>query len=274
MQRDVVAERCHPHRVVTDALQRKAEGRAYEVADEPIDSKRHTQHHVIELVRVVQDVADEAWHVPVDAGDRREAAELGHLAEEVVRDHTAGEGQHQKVDSRAAGGDGAEQKSDRSRDRDCHHERDGRVPCERQALGLALQPPLADEVAEDVPGDAHQRRLGEREHPAVGGEEDQARRRNPEDEGLGEDRLDPVRVEDRRRRRQDAENREADDELERGPRRTAPEEAINTCGGQPGAPHSSLPKSPCGLNASTSAISAKVSVIEYCEQQLPPEMGR
>ncbi len=59
-----------------------------------------------------------------------------------------------------------------------------RVPAEQQALRLAPGHALGDHVRERVAGDAHQAGLGERDHPAVGREEDEARGADPEDECL------------------------------------------------------------------------------------------
>ena len=48
------------------------------------------------------------------------------------------------------------------------------------------------DVGQREPGDAEDRRLGERDHPSVGREEDEARRRDAEQERLGEDEAHPV----------------------------------------------------------------------------------
>ena len=40
VQRDVVAQRAHPHRVVADALQRQPERRARDVAQQRVDQQR------------------------------------------------------------------------------------------------------------------------------------------------------------------------------------------------------------------------------------------
>ena len=56
---------------------------------------------------------------------------------------------------------------------------------ENEALRLAPGAAFRDEVPDDVAGDSHQRRLRERDHAAVRGEEDQAGRGDPEDEASG-----------------------------------------------------------------------------------------
>ena len=114
---------------------------------------------------------------------------------------------------------------------------------------------LGDHVPEEVSRDADEGRLGEGDHAAVGEQEDEARRGDPEDERLGQDRVHPVVVEDHRPEREEQEQGDADAPL-RGRFRVQPRA------------HPALPKSPCGRNASTSAIRTKVRTIEYCVQQL------
>ena len=145
---------------------------------------------------------------------------------------------------------------------DREHERERRVPAERQALGLPAGPALRDHVPEDEAGDAHQRRLRERDHPAVGGEEDQARRGDPEEERLRQDRADPVVAEDRPGRRAATRRTATTIARSTGLRRSARRR------------HPALPKRPCGRNASTSASSTNVTTIEYWVQQLCPRVGR
>ena len=69
-----------------------------------------------------------------------------------------------------------------------------RVPAEVQLLRLGL----CDHALEREAGDAVERHLRERDRAAVGREEDEARRRDPDQEGLGEDEVHPVVVEDER----------------------------------------------------------------------------
>ena len=77
-----------------------------------VDEQRDAERDVVELVRVTDDVADPAGRVLVDAGDRREAAELRHLAEEVVGDDAERQREHQEVDPDAARRDRAEDQPD------------------------------------------------------------------------------------------------------------------------------------------------------------------
>ena len=61
VQRDVVAERAHPHRVVADPLEREPERRADDVAQQRVARRaRHDEGDVVEPVRVLVDVADQA----------------------------------------------------------------------------------------------------------------------------------------------------------------------------------------------------------------------
>ena len=53
LQRDAVAQRAHAHGLVAHALQRDAEGRAYEVADEQVEQQRDDERQVVEAVRVL-----------------------------------------------------------------------------------------------------------------------------------------------------------------------------------------------------------------------------
>ena len=50
MERDVVAERRHAHRLVADALERDPERRAHEVPDEDVDEERVAERDVVEPV--------------------------------------------------------------------------------------------------------------------------------------------------------------------------------------------------------------------------------
>ena len=59
VERDVVAERRHAHRVVADALQRQPERRAHEVAQQRVDGERDHERDVVEAVRVRVDVPDQ-----------------------------------------------------------------------------------------------------------------------------------------------------------------------------------------------------------------------
>ena len=58
VERDVVAERRHPHRVVAHALQRQPERRPHEVAEQRVDGDRGPERDVVEPVGVRVDAAD------------------------------------------------------------------------------------------------------------------------------------------------------------------------------------------------------------------------
>ena len=259
VQRDDVAERRHAHVLVPDPLERDAERGPHDVADQAVDDEGGTERDVVEAVAVGDDVADEARRVAVDAADPREAGDHGHLADEVEGDHRERQRDHQEVDPEAARGDRAEDHPEQRRAQKRKDERERRVPAERQALGLAAAPADGDHVPDHEAGRAHQRGLRERDHPAVGGEEDEAGGGDPDDEDLRQDRVDPVVVEDQRAERDDDQRADRDHALRRllGLER-----------------HASLPKSPCGRTASTSASRANVTTIEYCVQQLFPVVGR
>ena len=136
-------------------------------------------------------------------------------------------------------------------------ERERRVPAEDQALRLTAGLGR-DHVADHEAGRAHQHRLRQRDHAAVGGEEDQARGGDAHDQRLREDDVDPVLVEDERR--DDRQHQAAD--------------ADHPLGDELLLVHENLPKSPCGRKASTSARSMNVNTIEYWVQQLLPAVGR
>ena len=83
--------------------------------DQDVADERAAEGDVVEAVAVVDDVAHPVRRVAVDAGDRREASELRHGAEEEVQDHAERQRQHQEVDAVAARGDGAEHERDNAR---------------------------------------------------------------------------------------------------------------------------------------------------------------
>ena len=209
-------------------------------------------------------VADPAGGVLVDPTNARETRDDRHLAEEVRRDNGVGEGDHQEVDADAPRRDGPEDQSDGRRQHDRDHERQRRVPAQVEALGGPARTALGGKVAENYARDPEQGRLGERDHAAVGEEEDQARSGDAEQKRLDQDLLRPVLVEDERPDRGEHERAEADGALDRRLRR-GPEDV---------PPHPGLPNRPCGRNARTSAISANVTTIEYCVQQSAPVVGR
>ena len=221
---------------------------------------RADQRDVVEALAVVRDVADEAGRVPIDAGDGREPADQRHRPDEEERDHRVREREHEEVDAEASRRDGAEHEPDPDRQEDRGDERDRRIPAEQEALRLPAGLALRDHVRQRIPGDAHQARLRERDHAAVGRQEDQARGADPEDQRLREDGVQPVVAEEHRRDEREHERDDADRPL--GHRLGRVDR------------HAALPNSPCGRNASTSAIRANVSTTEYCVQQLLPVVGR
>ena len=209
-------------------------------------------------------VADPAGGIPVDPANARETRDERHLAEEVRRDHGVREGDHQKVDADAPRRDRPEHQSDGRRHRDRDDERHRRVPAEVETLGGPARTASGGEVAENYARDPEQGRLGERDHAAVRGEEDQARCGDAEQKRLDQDLVRPVLVENERPERGEYERDGADGAFDRRLRRR-PEYV---------PPHPGLPNRPCGRNARTSAISAKVTTIEYCVQQSAPAVGR
>ena len=138
------------------------------------------------------------------------------------------------------------------------NKRERRVPTESQALGLSARAGR-HHVADHETGRAHQHRLGEGDHAAVGREEDHAGGGDAHDQRLREDDVDPVRVEDRRPGEGDQECDGCDRAL---------------CQHLRVVRHENLPNSPCGRNARTSASNTNVKTIEYWVQQLFPAVGR
>src|SRR5262249_23973903 len=124
-------------------------------------------------------------------------------------------------------------------------------------------PALRRQVPEDDPRDAEERGLGERDHPAVGGEEDQAGGSHPEDEGLEQDRVAPVGAPPGRR---------PDDHEQERHRGDPPFDLLTTRPRR--RVHEPLPNSPRGRNASTSAMRTNVRIDEYWVQQSRPVVGR
>ncbi len=85
--------------------------------------------------------------------DRREAAQLGHLAEEVVRNHAERQREHQEVDAEASRPNRAHDQSD--------HRREA-IASTRASVGSQprvspFDSPCRDQVPEHVSGDSHQR---------------------------------------------------------------------------------------------------------------------
>ena len=192
VERDVVAERAHAHRVVAHALQRQAERRAHEVAQQREHEHREHERDVVEAVRVRVGVADDVRRR--DAADAAEARELRDLAEEQVRDHAERERDHEEVDADAARGERAEDE----RDARCRTRARARRPIQ------GFQPRSSPfvfarrRVAEREACDAVDRDLGERDHAAVGREERQAGRDDAEQQHLREQRADPVGAHEQR----------------------------------------------------------------------------
>ena len=98
----------------------------HDVADEAVDDEGDTERDVVEAVAVVDDVADEARRVAVDAADAREAGDDGHLADEVEGDHRERQRDHQEVDPEAARGDRAEDHPEQRRAQEREDERERR----------------------------------------------------------------------------------------------------------------------------------------------------
>jgi hypothetical protein len=240
VQRHVEAERAHAGRLVADALQPQPEGRARERAEPQEHQHRDHERDEIARERVALRAADDAREL--DAVDAAEAREPRDLREEVEDQHAEGERDHQEVDPLAAGRDPAEAEPDQRRDHQRGHERDVWVPrCRHAAVG-------EHEVRVGHARDSVDPDLRERDHPAVGGEEDQARGRDSQPQRLRQDHVEEeVRHEQRRDRG------ETDDRRQHGP------------GQPPGrhrGVHAGLPNSPSGRTASTPTSSAKVTMIE------------
>ena len=159
-----------------------------DVAEQHVDDERDDERDVVEAVRVRVD------GLPItlrrrDAADPAEAGDVGHLAEEQVRDHRVGERDHQEVDPDAPARERAEEQPDADGDRRCpratpHH---GFQPRFRPFVL-----PFVVALPSDEAGDAEDRHLRERDHAAVGREEDQARRDDAEEQHLRQQRPDPV----------------------------------------------------------------------------------
>ena len=97
----------------------------------------------------------------------------------------------------------------------------------------------------------------ERDHPAERREEHEARGADAEDECLREHGVHPEVGDEQWRDQGEDERADSDRPLDQG---------------LPGVDvHAALPKSPCGRNARTSAISTNVSTGEYCVQQSDPD---
>ena len=209
-------------------------------------------------------VTDPAWRVPADAADSREAGDLRHLSECVRRDHREGQRDHQEIDPCAARGDRAQDQADRRRHHYGDHKCDCRIPAEVKTFRSSARPSFRGEVADDHTCDAEHRRLRKRDHAAVGREEDEARRRDSEQECLDQDLMRPVRAE--------PDHGPDGDEHERTQSGAALELLLRGPGEWVQPPP--LPNRPCGLNASTIAIRMKLKIGEYCVQQSVPAIGR
>ena len=128
---------------------------------------------------------------------------------------------------------------------------------------LTLGGTRRDGVPDHEPGDAVERDLRERDHPSVAEQEDQAGRRDPVPEHLGQKGVREEIGEEEGSEQRDHEDHGADPPLgERG-------RAGTGSGLQPG-----LPNRPWGRNASTIASRANVKTTEYCVQQSLPVVGR
>ena len=242
VQHDAVPERRHPDRVVPRALERQPERRPRHVAQQRVDDEGAAEGDVVEVVRVGDRASDQVRRR--DAADAAEARDVGHLPEEEVRDHAVGERDHQEVDPEAAARERAEDEREEHRDREAHEDAPPRVPAEVQPLRVAVRGRVPDHEA----GDPEERDLGERQHAAVGLQEDHARGDDPEQEHLRHQRPDPEAVQEQRRDQREQHDADAGAPFDRG-------------GGR-AASHAGRPKSPSGRTASTIATSANVKMIE------------
>ena len=186
-----------------------------------------------------------------------EARQLRHLGREVVDEHRERQRQHQEVDPLAARGDEAERQPDEHGDDDCADDRRPRRP------GRGVAAVGGHEVRVRQAGGPVDRHLAERDHPAVGGQEDQAGRGEAQPQRLREDLRDPeVRDEQR-------------EDREHGHHAGKTQPAGPAEGGMVGGlglgldrrgvrrkAHAGLPNRPSGRTASTTTRSANVSRIE------------
>src|SRR5207244_8939875 len=109
--------------------------------------------------------------------------------------------------------------------------------------------------------------LCERDHAAVGRQEDEAGRRDAEQERLREDEADPVVEVEGRKDGEQGEQAETEEQLDDG---------LLGRGHEPPREgrHPDFPNNPRGLNASTRARSTNVRTGEYWPQQSPLVTGR
>ncbi len=193
------------------------------------------------------DVPDERRRL--DPTDPAEAREAQVRPEEDIRDHGVRERDHEEVDAGAPARERAQQECDRSRDHDPDDHAPPGVPAEIEALAV----PIRHRVSEREACDAEDGDLRERDHPAIGREEDQTRRGDPQEQRLREDEVDEVRRHERRRdqRRRDQGEREDGDT----------DAALDSVPDGRWL-HAGLPKSPSGRNARTTASNTNVKMIE------------
>ena len=112
-ERDVVAERAHPRRVVTHPLEREAQRRSGDVAQRHVDDGRDDERDVEEARRLLQRVPDDRGEL--DVVHAPEPRELRHLREEEVDQHRERERDHEEVDSVAPARDRSQKEADRHR---------------------------------------------------------------------------------------------------------------------------------------------------------------
>ena len=227
----------------------KSERCSDEISDHGVDDDSDHERGVIEPVRVCRDLADPGRRP--DATDPAEARQAEVRSEEDVCDHREGERDHQEVDPGASTCKSAEEEGDSRRDGEADHDAPPWAPAEIEPLRVSVR----NGVAEREPRDAEDRDLGQGDHPPVGGQEDQACCGDPEEEGLGEDRADEVVRHDRGRGEQ--RRSEGKEDCRHTNRSLEPLPVAARARG-----HAGLPKRPCGRNASTSARSANVKMIE------------
>jgi len=238
MERDVVAQRAHPHRIVANTLKGDPKRRPHEVLGRGINKHRHDERGVVEPVRV-RGPPHRSTRVS-NAADPTEARERRHLAEEEVRDDGEGERDHQEVDPGASACQRAKDQADRSCDRDPEH-----TPsqgCQPRFSPFELPvvttlPSTNPAVRRARPGRARPFRRTQRERSGL--------RPRPEEKNLREDEADPVGIEDERSERRRDQDPEADGDPGRPPELVGREA------------HAGLPNNPSGRNARTIASSTK-----------------
>ena len=195
---DVEAERVHAPRVVADALQGDAEGRAHDPADDAVAGERAGERQEVERHRIAPGDAEHLGRV--DLAQALEAVEDAVvLQHQVVEGDADRERDHDRVDAFGA----HRQPADQRRRERAHEQgdRDRRPPRPAEAdLGGAARAEDGERIARHA-GDRH---LGERDHAAVAAEEGERERDQPEHQRLRRDLEGDERRGDERERRSSA----------------------------------------------------------------------